>query len=67
MELKGKPLSLASKLIAMIIAIGGLILKAACMPDFDIDAALKTALFVAVVFSPVDASMVVSNLLGKRS
>jgi hypothetical protein len=67
MELKGKPLSLGSKILAVIIAICGLVLKATIIPDFDIDASLKTALFVALVFSPVDASMVISNVFGRRS
>ena len=66
MELKGKPLSLGSKLLAIFIAIGGLVIKATLSPEFDIDAVLKTALFVALVFSPVDMSMLVSNVFGRR-
>lgn len=66
MELKGKPLSLISKSLAMLIAVGGLVLKATVMPDFDIDASLKTSMFVALVFSPVDASMVINNVIGRR-
>ncbi|MDR2897485.1 MAG: hypothetical protein LBU99_01630 [Spirochaetaceae bacterium] len=66
MELKGKPLSLASKILAAVIAIGALVLKATVSADLDIDAALKVSTFVALVFSPVDLSMVVSNIFGTR-
>jgi hypothetical protein len=57
MELKGKPLSLGAA-----IAITALIVKAAVSPDLDIDAGLKVAAFVVVIFAPVDVSMIVSNI-----
>jgi hypothetical protein len=66
MELKGKPLSLGAKILAAGIAIGGLVLKATVSPQFDIDAALKTAAFVAAVFGTVDISMIIGNMLGSR-
>ena len=67
MELKGKPLSLGSKILAILIALVGLALKATIVPNFDIDAVLKTSLFVALVFSPVDMSMMISNIFGRRA
>jgi hypothetical protein len=65
-ELKGKPLSLGAKMLGAAIAICSLALKATVSPALDIDAALKTAAFVVLVFAPVDASMMIGNLLGRR-
>jgi predicted phage tail protein len=62
MELKGKPLSLGAKILGVIIAVGALLLKATVSPSLDIDAAIKVAAFVVVVFMPVDLSMVMSNI-----
>jgi hypothetical protein len=62
MELKGKPLSLAAKVLGVIIAIAALALKAAVSPALDMDAALKAAAFAAVVFAPADVSMIMSNI-----
>jgi hypothetical protein len=62
MELKGKPLSLVAKILGAIIAIGALVLKATISPTLDIDAALKVAAFVVLVFAPVDVSMVMGNI-----
>jgi hypothetical protein len=64
MELKGKPLSLGAKILGTVIAIGALVLKATISPLLDIDAALKTAAFVVLVFAPVDLSMVMGNIFG---
>jgi hypothetical protein len=64
MELKGKPLSLGAKILGAIIAIGALALKATVSPQLDIDAAIKTAAFVVVIFAPVDLSMVMGNIFG---
>jgi hypothetical protein len=61
-ELKGKPLSLGAKILGAIIAITALLLKATISPELDIDAALKVAAFVVVVFAPVDLSMVLGNI-----
>ena len=66
MELKGKPLSLGAKILSVVIVIASLIAKATISPGFDIDASLKVAAFVALVFSPVDASLIASNIFGKR-
>jgi predicted phage tail protein len=64
MELKGKPLSLGSKILGTIIAVGALVLKATISPMLDIDAAIKVAAFVVLVFAPVDVSMVMGNIIG---
>ena len=62
MELKGKPLSLGAKILGAVIAIGALILKATISPELDIDAAIKVAAFVVIIFAPVDLSMIMSNI-----
>ena len=67
MELKGKPLSLGAKILGAFIAIGALALKATVSPQLDIDAAIKTAAFVVLIFAPVDLSMVMSNIFGPRA
>jgi predicted phage tail protein len=64
MELKGKPLSLGAKILGAAIAIGALALKATVSPHLDIDAAIKTAAFVVVIFAPVDLSMIMGNIFG---
>jgi predicted phage tail protein len=65
MELKGKPLSLGAKVLGVIIAVGALVLKATISPSLDIDAAIKVAAFVVLVFAPIDLSMVMSNIFSK--
>jgi hypothetical protein len=62
MELKGKPLSLGAKILGSFIAVFALVLKATISPGLDIDAALKVAAFVVLVFAPIDASMVLGNI-----
>jgi hypothetical protein len=61
-ELKGKPLSLGAKIIGAFIAVGALVLKATISPGLDIDAAIKVAAFVVLVFAPIAVSMVMSNI-----
>jgi len=65
MELKGKPLSLGAKILGAEIAISALAMKALVSPALDIDAAIKVAAFVVIVFAPVDISMVAKNIFGK--
>jgi hypothetical protein len=65
MELKGKPLSLGAKILGAFIAVGALVLKGTISPELDIDAAIKVAAFVVVIFAPVDLSMVMSNIFSK--
>jgi hypothetical protein len=62
MELKGKPLSLGAKIVGAIIAVGALVLKATVSPGLDIDAAIKVAAFVVLVFAPIDVSMWMRNI-----
>jgi hypothetical protein len=66
MELKGKPLSLASKILAVTIAICGLLFKVTISPELDIDAVLKVAVFVVAIFGTIDLSMIIGNLFGRR-
>ena len=66
-ELKGKPLSLGAKILGVIIAVGALVLKATVSPTLDIDAAIKVAAFVVIVFAPVDLSMIFGNIFGTRT
>lgn len=65
-ELKGKPLSLGAKILGVIIAVGALILKALVSPELDVDAAIKVAAFVVIVFAPVDLSLIFANIFGTR-
>ena len=66
-ELKGKPLSLGAKLLCCFIAVGALVLKATLSPGLDIDATIKVAAFVVIVFAPVDLSMIFGNIFGNRT
>jgi predicted phage tail protein len=66
-ELKGKPLSLGSKILGCSIAVGALVMKATISPALDIDAAIKVAAFVVIVFAPVDLSMIFGNIFGTRA
>jgi hypothetical protein len=61
-ELKGKPLSLGAKIISVFIAVGALVMKATVSPMLDIDAAIKVAAFVVLVFAPIDVSMWMKNI-----
>jgi predicted phage tail protein len=63
-ELKGKPLSLGAKITGALIAVSALVMKATVSPTLDIDAAIKVAAFVVLVFAPVDLSMVMGNIFG---
>jgi hypothetical protein len=61
-ELKGKPLSLGAKIIGALIAVTALVMKATISPLLDIDAAIKVAAFVVLVFAPIDVSMWMKNI-----
>lgn len=68
MELKGKPLTLSAKICGALLAFGGLGLKySGLVPGLNIDDVLKVAFFTVAIFLPVDASLLVQNLLGKRT
>jgi hypothetical protein len=66
MEMKGKALTLWAKAVGAMIAVGGLALKATATPGLEIDDVLKVAGFVAIVFAPVDLSMVAGNVFNTR-
>lgn len=57
MRLKGKQLSLFSKLLAVLIVVGALFLKIITENPIPMDDVIKASLFVALVFSPVDVSL----------
>ncbi len=61
-ELKGKPLTLTAKVFGSVIAVVGLALKATVNPALDIDAVLKVAGFIVVVFAPVDLSLILEKV-----
>lgn len=63
-QLKGKPLSLSAKILAVFIVVGALILKATHYPDLDIDAAIKVGGFVVIVFGTVDVSLIMESIFG---
>ena len=66
MELKGKPLTLGAKIIAAGIAIGGLVLKAFWSPSLDIDAVIKVSALLALLFAPIDLSIIATNIFGSK-
>jgi len=61
MDLKGKQLSLASKIVAVVIVIICLTVNAVTPFTVPMDDAIKAAVFVALAFSPVDVSMWINN------
>lgn len=66
MELKGKPLSLGSKILGALIAVGGLAAKIWIDHDLDIDAVIKVAGIVVLFFSPIDLSLIAENVFGAK-
>lgn len=67
MELKGKPLSLGAKIVGAAIAIAGLALKALAAPDLDINAVLKVAAFVPLLFSTIDVSLIMEAIFRREA
>jgi len=65
-ELKGKPLSLGAKIVGALIALLGLTAKIGPAPELDIDAVLKVAAFVVLIFASVDVSLWLENIFGKK-
>jgi multisubunit Na+/H+ antiporter MnhG subunit len=63
MQLKGKPLSLGSKVLAALIVLLALVAKALWGYDI-VDDAIKAAAFIAILFSPVDASLIAEAVRG---
>ncbi len=66
MDLKGKQLSLMSKIAAVVIVLSGLVIKTFTKFSVDMDDFLKVAGFVAAAFSPVDVSMWIKNVKAKQ-
>lgn len=67
MKLKGKPLSLGSKMLGALIALAGLAAKVWARPELDIDAVLKVAAFVPLLFATVDVSLIAEAVFGRGS
>jgi predicted phage tail protein len=66
-KFKGKQLSLGAKILGAAIAVAALFTKATVSPELDIDAALKVAAFVVIIFAPVGLSMIFGNIFGTRT
>lgn len=66
MELKGKPLSLGAKILAVVLVLAGLALKLTILPDLDFDVVIKAALFIVGVFGTVDLSLIAQNIFGRK-
>lgn len=67
MELKGKPLSLVAKLLAIAIVVAALAAKAAGIaPGLAIREAIEVAAFVALLFAPVDVSLWLEKVFMRR-
>jgi len=66
MELKGKPLTLASKVVAALVAFSGLLAKVFVDPELEIDAFIKVGAFIAGLFVTVDVSLWLENIFVKR-
>lgn len=67
MELKGKPLTLCAKIVGACIALAGLAAKIWIDPGLDIDAVVKVAAFVVLIFATVDLSLIAENVFGGRA
>ena len=66
MELKGKTLSLLAKILAIAFVIACFIVSLVTRIPIPMDDTIKVAVFVALVFSPVDVSMWIQNFFGTR-
>jgi len=67
-ELKGKQLTLWAKIVGAAVAILSLSLKIVGLaPSLEIMDAIKVALFVVVIFSPIDLSLVLEKFTGGKN
>lgn len=66
MELKGKTLSLLSKILAVVFVLVCFFVSVVTRIPIPIDDTIKVAVFVALVFSPVDVSLWIQNFFGAR-
>ncbi len=63
-RLKGKPLSLGAKILAVIIVLGGLALKGLALIDIKVDDLIKVGGFVVIIFGTVDVSLIMEAIFG---
>lgn len=61
MKLKGKPVTLTSKILAIFIAIGGLILKIVTKNPIPMGDVIMVAAFVGLICCPIDMSLFVET------
>jgi hypothetical protein len=62
MTMKGKPITLGAKILAIATVYGGLSLKATIAPDLPFDDVLKAAAFAVIICAPVDLSLVIETI-----
>jgi hypothetical protein len=60
-ELKGKQLSLLSKIVAMVFLFAGFFVMLALRSDREIGDLITVGLTIAGIFVPIDASMIIQN------
>lgn len=66
-QLKGKQLTLLAKIYAAIVVTIALALKiAGVFPQLNIDEVIKGAIFIVVIFAPVDVSLWLEKFLPPR-
>jgi len=66
-QLKGKQLTLLAKIYAVIVVTIALALKiAGVFPQINIDEVIKGAIFIVVIFAPVDVSLWLEKFLPPR-
>lgn len=66
MEFKGKTLSLLSKVLALAFVMVCFIVSVLTGVEIPVDDTIKVAVFVALVFGPVDVSLWIQNFFGTR-
>lgn len=62
MELKGKQITLGSKLLGIATVYAGLVLKATIAPELPFNDVISAAVFAVVVCAPVDASLIIGAI-----
>lgn len=68
MQLKGKPLTLTAKILAVLIVIAALALKSlGWMQTITMAEVIQAAGFVVVVFAPIDVSLWFDTIFNKRA
>lgn len=66
MTIKGKQATLGAKILASTIAVLALVAKVTLYPNLDIMDAIQVALFVTLVFVPVDLSLLLEKIFRRK-